>query len=331
MRRPFQAPPSSTNQQLDGRPGYFARLADFPTGRCPASARCACGMIRVRSATIFWCKPLPKNDASGLCWSSYSSSKEERTSPRCKRQQPSWFPPPSSVSVQVQQRGGRGPTQTTWQGEYHCGGYIVEIPFTASCADALAVVHAMRDPSCPFVDSFATRFVTVEFFAYHPAIDTHFSAKLYAEQMSGGGWIPAMQLRAFIVFTSQMVGKTIFDFFFLAFVLYYLFAFFRDMVRYYREGRGHSAVLFQCVDPSRGRKRRDLHCRVRLALDLVGYQRRCNEEVPDGHGTVPVSRFNPVGFLYGKVRARFQLYPDLFEGPEILPSERQAGGHHLDL
>lgn len=120
---------------------------------------------------------------------------------------------------------------------YHCGGYILDIPFHVSCADATKYLDALVNDNCPFVDNRATRLAVVEFFAYFPNEDVHISAKLINEVTSGGGWLPQTQFRAFRLWTPRLVVLSVIEFVFLVFVLYYAFAFFANLAKYYREER----------------------------------------------------------------------------------------------
>eukprot|EP01065_Artemidia_motanka_P019742 TRINITY_DN2357_c0_g2_i1.p1 TRINITY_DN2357_c0_g2~~TRINITY_DN2357_c0_g2_i1.p1 ORF type:complete len:965 (+),score=330.14 TRINITY_DN2357_c0_g2_i1:126-3020(+) len=118
--------------------------------------------------------------------------------------------------------------------QYHCGGYIVDIPFNESCAVAMDVVRALGSTNYPFYDNYATRLVIIEFFLYSVQMGTFTSVKLFNEQASCGGWINKWQIRSFLVWTDRNIEQTVFDFFFLAFVLYFWYRFFVDWVNTYR-------------------------------------------------------------------------------------------------
>ncbi|KAJ9456849.1 Polycystin-2 [Diplonema papillatum] len=118
----------------------------------------------------------------------------------------------------------------TW---YHCGGYIVDVPFSKACDAVLSLVDLLE--AAPFVDEERARFASVEFFLHHPALHTFTSVKIYIEISPSGAVIPAAQLRSFLVWTeSDSKGNTIFDFFFFAFVLYYLYKYVRDCILHKR-------------------------------------------------------------------------------------------------
>eukprot|EP01062_Namystynia_karyoxenos_P048408 TRINITY_DN36827_c0_g1_i1.p1 TRINITY_DN36827_c0_g1~~TRINITY_DN36827_c0_g1_i1.p1 ORF type:complete len:805 (+),score=292.48 TRINITY_DN36827_c0_g1_i1:93-2417(+) len=119
---------------------------------------------------------------------------------------------------------------------YHCGGYIVDVPFEMSCFAATWLTQRL-DPAgaTPFIDNVQTRFVSVEFFAYSPVHNGFTSVKLFAEVSAGGAWMPQYQTRNFVVWTeSESLGQTVFDFFFFAFLLFYWYEYVRDAVRYYK-------------------------------------------------------------------------------------------------
>eukprot|EP01062_Namystynia_karyoxenos_P066499 TRINITY_DN60425_c0_g1_i1.p1 TRINITY_DN60425_c0_g1~~TRINITY_DN60425_c0_g1_i1.p1 ORF type:complete len:1030 (+),score=367.10 TRINITY_DN60425_c0_g1_i1:141-3092(+) len=118
--------------------------------------------------------------------------------------------------------------------QYHCGGYVVDIPFNESCATAGAVTGALASTNYPFFDNYATRFTMVEFFLYSVQMGTFTSVKLFNEQASCGSWTNKWQIRTFLVWTSRQVGQTVFDFFFLAFVFYFCYRFIMDWLSTYR-------------------------------------------------------------------------------------------------
>jgi hypothetical protein len=156
-----------------------------------------------------------------------------------------------------------GGTSITGQmARYDCGGYHFEVPWwrptlNATLSDVLptpsqlfermpkdvtqnlyVVPNLYNNP--PFIDNLATRFVVAEFFAFQEEIGNFFSFKLYAEVAAGGLWYTDYQARVFDIWTpsSAKVAKTVYDAFFLLFVLYYLFRFVYDLVQFYkREGK----------------------------------------------------------------------------------------------
>jgi len=111
---------------------------------------------------------------------------------------------------------------------YHCGGHEVMVPFNATCDEALRTTQALGSLQYPFIDNSATRFVVVEFFVYTPQVNAFTSVKLYNEIASCGGWVNKWQIRTFSVFTNRQVSQAIFDFFFLAFVIYFVVRYFLD-------------------------------------------------------------------------------------------------------
>eukprot|EP01062_Namystynia_karyoxenos_P044958 TRINITY_DN3328_c0_g2_i1.p1 TRINITY_DN3328_c0_g2~~TRINITY_DN3328_c0_g2_i1.p1 ORF type:complete len:1282 (+),score=395.93 TRINITY_DN3328_c0_g2_i1:108-3953(+) len=120
---------------------------------------------------------------------------------------------------------------------YHCGGYEVIIPFNASCDSARRAVWALGSRNYPFLDNTAMRFITIEFFVYTPQVNAFTSVKVFAEEASSGGWNNKWLIRTFSIFTDRQMGQTIFDFFFLAFVLYFWLRYALDWRREVRRGR----------------------------------------------------------------------------------------------
>ena len=179
--------------------------------------------------------PSRYNITDQSCWASHKEKHEETLSPRCNFRNPIF--PSQSMYEYKDCSQVPGTLTTTEQGVYHCGGYIVEIPFNASCAQAMEYVDLLTSEACPFVDDIATRFVVMEFFTYLPAHDTFYSVKMINEVTAGGGWIPTSQFRAFILFTSQRTAQAILDFFFLAFVLYYCVSFVMNLKEFYHDER----------------------------------------------------------------------------------------------
>ena len=128
---------------------------------------------------------------------------------------------------------------------YHCGGYVVDVPFTRTSGDVERLLDVFEDPKHLFVDKVATRFISTEFFTYHPMSNSFTSVKLFVEQTPGGTFIPQYQLRSFMVWTqAESQFQTIYDFVFFVFVLYYLYRFVRDWVLFYRTKKLFIAFLF---------------------------------------------------------------------------------------
>eukprot|EP01065_Artemidia_motanka_P001736 TRINITY_DN10807_c2_g1_i1.p1 TRINITY_DN10807_c2_g1~~TRINITY_DN10807_c2_g1_i1.p1 ORF type:complete len:1310 (+),score=382.01 TRINITY_DN10807_c2_g1_i1:78-3932(+) len=113
---------------------------------------------------------------------------------------------------------------------YHCGGHEAHVPFNASCKTALRATWALGS-QYPFMDNIGTRFIAVEFFMYTPSVNAYTSVKLFSEAASCGGWVNKWQIRSFSVFSDRQTSQAVFDFFFLAFVLYFLMRYFLDWRR----------------------------------------------------------------------------------------------------
>ena len=118
---------------------------------------------------------------------------------------------------------------------YHCGGYEVQVPFTASCQTATDVSRAMASTNFPFVDNYATRLVTIEFFLYNPQFDDFVSAKFFSEVAACGMWVNKFHIRPFRIWSEKDLLQTIFDFFFLCFVFFFIYRFIFDWRRYIRK------------------------------------------------------------------------------------------------
>eukprot|EP00759_Apiculatamorpha_spiralis_P031740 PhF_6_TR33560/c0_g1_i1/m.48959/K04990/PKD2L1; polycystin 2L1 len=161
------------------------------------------------------------------CWGPHSQAGEQ-TTPHC-----------GLNYTQADHRLGQ--TTTAREGFYHPGGFIVEIPFTSTCEKARAVVDSLAD--CEFLDNFATRFVTVEYFVYSPQFDTFHGVKLFVEVMASGSWIPQYKFRSFQVRTSTAFTQTVIDFVFLFLVFIFMVQYFYQMVKAIREKRFGSFVF----------------------------------------------------------------------------------------
>eukprot|EP00756_Hemistasia_phaeocysticola_P052011 Hpha_TRINITY_DN27199_c0_g1::TRINITY_DN27199_c0_g1_i1::g.29439::m.29439/K04990/PKD2L1; polycystin 2L1 len=132
------------------------------------------------------------------------------------------------------------------ESSYHCGGYIVDVAFDKPCYVAEWLAEKL-DPkgATPLVDDVKLRFIIVEFFVYSPMHNAYTSVKLFAEVSPGGTWLPQYQVRNFLVWTaSRNTGQTIFDFFFFIFVLYFCYAFIRDLMRHKNSAMGGSVMNF---------------------------------------------------------------------------------------
>eukprot|EP01062_Namystynia_karyoxenos_P021922 TRINITY_DN18364_c0_g1_i1.p1 TRINITY_DN18364_c0_g1~~TRINITY_DN18364_c0_g1_i1.p1 ORF type:complete len:913 (+),score=317.69 TRINITY_DN18364_c0_g1_i1:107-2845(+) len=124
-------------------------------------------------------------------------------------------------------------------GYYHCGGYVVDVPFNESCSAVQNLVDVIRgvkwlpggaeEPAAPFVDDIQSRFASVEYFTYTAALDTWSSVKIFVEISPAGAVLPNWEFRHFKVWTEERnLAITIYDFFFFAFVVYYLAKFVYD-------------------------------------------------------------------------------------------------------
>lgn len=107
-------------------------------------------------------------------------------------------------------------------GDYHCGGYIVDIPFRSSRWRAAQYRDAIRDVSCFFVDNWATRMVVAEFFTYTPDHDTFHMVKLRSEVVAGGAYVNEAVFRSFRVWTPARTGELVYVSVLLAYVVVYV-------------------------------------------------------------------------------------------------------------
>lgn len=163
-----------------------------------------------------------------------------------------------------------GASTSGWITSYHCGGYYFEVPwwrdiepdnierfstlmpFPTEQKERVPLFSVQYQYLYPplvesnpsFIDNVATRFITIEFFAYNTALQTFASVKMFAEVAAGGYWIPNYQFRVFNVWTRDKIPKTVYDCFFYVFVFYYVFQFFADLVRFHRRERKVLAYFF---------------------------------------------------------------------------------------
>ena len=117
---------------------------------------------------------------------------------------------------------------------YDCSGYVVDVPFDSTCNTALASVHALQSENYPFIDNVATRLVMTEMFTYSPQTNDVFTVKFSAEAAAGGDWVIKNKIRVFPMWSSLYVGQTVYDMFFYAFVLYFIYRFVEDWKRFAR-------------------------------------------------------------------------------------------------
>lgn len=196
---------------------------------------------RMRSDSCAVAKELLPPNASDYpknCWSSGVSNSLQETGPWCNFTSPL---DPKQKLFRHSSCSSLDRTGTTVVGveqTYDCGGYIVDLPFNATCDDIMAVVAIFADPNCFYVDGWATRFVSIEFFVYTPSTDTFHSIKMYTEIPAGGFWFNQWYIRSFQVWTQSKTALIAVDIFFILYVLYYWIAFFWDLViMYRREGK----------------------------------------------------------------------------------------------
>ena len=118
---------------------------------------------------------------------------------------------------------------------YHCGGYVVDVPLTRTQDDVLRLLDKFQDPRTPYLDERQTRLISTEFFMYTPSTNTFTSTKLFVEVAPGGTFLPQYQLRAFMIWTTdRSEWQTVYDFFFLLYVLYYVYRFVREWIMHYK-------------------------------------------------------------------------------------------------
>eukprot|EP01060_Flectonema_neradi_P000261 TRINITY_DN10181_c0_g1_i2.p1 TRINITY_DN10181_c0_g1~~TRINITY_DN10181_c0_g1_i2.p1 ORF type:complete len:603 (+),score=93.77 TRINITY_DN10181_c0_g1_i2:135-1943(+) len=116
---------------------------------------------------------------------------------------------------------------------YHCGGYVIDVPFSSGCEVVQRLSNTLQSVNYPFYDNYATRFIAVEFFVYSIQTDTFTSVKLYNEIASCGSWVNKWQIRTFKVYTDDVVTIIVLALF-LAFVLYFWVRFFLDWHSFYK-------------------------------------------------------------------------------------------------
>eukprot|EP01063_Lacrimia_lanifica_P022041 TRINITY_DN29750_c0_g1_i1.p1 TRINITY_DN29750_c0_g1~~TRINITY_DN29750_c0_g1_i1.p1 ORF type:complete len:1125 (+),score=449.73 TRINITY_DN29750_c0_g1_i1:96-3470(+) len=112
------------------------------------------------------------------------------------------------------------------------GGYTVEVPFRTKPNDARDMFAAIVDNG--YVDNVATRFVTIEYMTYTTSVNYFSAHRFFVEIAPGGAWLSEGNIKNFRVYTPNMVGKRVYDIFFLIFVLYYCYKFIQQWVLEYR-------------------------------------------------------------------------------------------------
>jgi hypothetical protein len=183
----------------------------------------------------------PVEQATGRkirCFAEFDSDKSLKT-PICGATNPAF---PSETLWNYVDAGLISSTGTSgWIASYPGGGYTASIPFNATCAEALAFAETLTDTTfndplnaCGIISDDTTRFVILEWFQYNPSTDTFLASKVYYEVSSGGSWIPTFQFRAFPVWSTQRLGQTGFDIFFLIFVLYFWYVFATQWLTHYQ-------------------------------------------------------------------------------------------------
>ena len=167
---------------------------------------------------------------------------------------------------------GGGSQTTGIIASYDCGGYFFTVPWwrpidfndpasidagaqmpfpseqyerlPKTIAENLYVIPALLN-NPPFVDDLATRFVVTEWFAYQTSLKTFLSIKMYVEQAAGGLWVPNYQVRVFEVWTTDDLPKTIgVDALFFLFVIFYIYNFIADLIRFRRREKKTLAFFF---------------------------------------------------------------------------------------
>jgi hypothetical protein len=174
------------------------------------------------------------------CYGASSQDLEETVSPRCNLTNPL-----TGATMFEYKKCGDVPGAPTSavEGIYHCGGYMFDIPFSATCNQARAFGALLTDASCGLIDNWATRFVMTEFFLYTPANDVFHSVKLFQEVNVAGLWTPQWTFRSFGVWSETQVVQTIVDIVFLLYVLYYWFDFFFQLVKTVKSSRADQQAV----------------------------------------------------------------------------------------
>ena len=116
---------------------------------------------------------------------------------------------------------------------YHCGGYIIDVPFSSGCEAVQRLSNSLQSVNYPFYDNYATRYLSVEFFVYSIQMDTFTSVKLYNEVAPCGSWVNKWQIRTFKVYTDDVPTIIVLSMF-LSFVLYFWVRFFLDWRSFYK-------------------------------------------------------------------------------------------------
>ena len=205
--------------------------ASIPSRLGPVGGNVAIGTVRVRSLRVkensctanheFYDSQYPK-----ACYGRYSHGNEYKGP----------YGDETSGIVFQYTEGCKYP----WQyvvGEYAtypCGGYILDIPLNNSFKSALTIARTLRLGN--YLNVTWTRFMEVEVFTYNPDLDSFVSGKLLMEITEMGGWIQSNRFRSFKVYTTHGMGAgyIVYDFFFFAFVLYFVYRFFAS---WYRHGK----------------------------------------------------------------------------------------------
>ena len=156
---------------------------------------------------------------------------------------------------------------STTRGEfkvYPCSGHSATIPFHSSCAEVRSLlklltpttVHSSPEvspseapetvldisrasPSADRCDSFvahaSVRMVLLEYHAYSPTESSFFRVRALAEITKSGAWLPSYSVRGYRVWTPKDFALTVFEFFFIAFVLFFIRKLALDWALYYRK------------------------------------------------------------------------------------------------
>ena len=176
------------------------------------------------------------------CYSSYGYGVTDTTS-YCGVLNPS-IPSETLFTYHV----GAGTLTTGTNSVYNSGGYVMTLPFNATCNQIRATIAILSqgnagDP-CRIIDDSRTRLVMAEWFVYNPNTDTFSTAKMFYEGMAGGAWLRNYQFRPFPVWSVNRLSETAFTIFFLVFLLYFWYRFFYEGVQHYRRYSELSSYLF---------------------------------------------------------------------------------------
>eukprot|EP00760_Papus_ankaliazontas_P033794 PhM_4_TR6742/c0_g1_i1/m.71748 len=124
--------------------------------------------------------------------------------------------------------------------KYPTGGYILDVPYTLSLADARARVRAAIAHG--MLDRVATRFLSTEVVMYNPYLDSFMTSVYSVEFTQEGSLICHVHNFAFNIFDAN-VGMTIYEGYFMAFVLFYVGLITVDLVQSVRKRRALAFII----------------------------------------------------------------------------------------